>query len=41
MVADAERWHAERKAGGGGGDRAAGGEPAVKLFDMKAIQNFA
>lgn len=40
MVADAERWHAERKAAGGGGAGAAGAEPAVKLFDMKAIQNF-
>ncbi|KAI7835557.1 hypothetical protein COHA_010537 [Chlorella ohadii] len=38
MIADAERWHAEQKATASGG---AGGEPEVKLFDMKQIQGYA
>ncbi len=37
MIADAERWHAEQKAASGG----AGGEPEVKLFEMKQIQGYA
>jgi oxidoreductase len=39
MIADAERWHAERAAAAGSGG--AGGEPEVKLFEMKAIHGFA
>ena len=39
MIADAERWHGGRAAGGAAGAAGAAGEAQVKVFDMKAIQS--